>query len=144
MKDILPCVKQCLLIPLAHVVVRTDTPHTWLQCAAWPISAHVHWRCTQDVQYMHRGFCTVQYMHRGFCTLVLFICVSNNISCPRLLCNLYAFLLLCICYLQAYFCLDCIIFFDMQPHVAPTPQVSQSMYRENIKMLQYGWIRTNG
>ena len=59
--NIQPCPKLCLLMPLARVGARTDST-THLQLAtlgAWPISAHAHWRSTQDLLYLRRGFSTL-------------------------------------------------------------------------------------
>ena len=66
--NIQPCPKLCLLMPLARVGARIDsTLRLQLQCVAWPISAHVHWRSTPRVLHFSASnilciVCHIQFM----------------------------------------------------------------------------------
>ena len=57
--NIQPCPKLCLLIPLARFGARTDSTRYTATREAWSISAHAHWRSTQDMPYLRRGFSTL-------------------------------------------------------------------------------------
>ena len=49
--NIQPSPKLCLPMLLAYVGARTDSTRYTATREAWPISAHVHWRSTQDMLY---------------------------------------------------------------------------------------------
>ena len=55
-------------MPLVRVGARTDSTSYTATREAWPISAHAHWRSTQDMLYLRRGFST------------LVLLVNNNIN----------------------------------------------------------------
>ena len=61
--NIQPCPKLCLLMPLARVGAITDTT-TGLRLHArrGNFRAHAHWRSTQDMLYLRRGFSTLMLL----------------------------------------------------------------------------------
>ena len=78
--NIQPCPNLCLLMPLTRVGARTDSTRYTATREAWPISAHAHWRSTQDMLYLRRGFSTLVLLVVLCVSVCLSVCLLSHIS----------------------------------------------------------------